>query len=74
MRTDDKRRVPIPSQRILVTAHFGLNPEAFARAFVIANQVAILEFGIDRIRIFRINLSPKTVTALSNPPIAVDDA
>src|SRR5438132_7901578 len=27
VRTDDERRVPIPSQRIYVAANFGLNPE-----------------------------------------------
>src|SRR5205085_8591792 len=72
MRTDDERRVPIPSQRIFIAANLRLNTQPFTRAFVTANQVAILEFGIDRIRIFRINLSAKTVSALRNPPVAVD--
>src|SRR5712675_1708054 len=73
MRTDDKRRVPIPAQRIFVAADLRLNAHTFARALVVAHDVAALQFGINRVWIFRIDLSAKTVAALSDEPIGVDD-
>jgi len=43
MRTDDERRVPIPSQRIFIAANLRLNSHAFARALVIRPQVLLLD-------------------------------
>src|SRR2546423_7885012 len=74
MRTDNKRRVPIPAQRIFVAADLGLNAHALARALVVAHDVAALQLGINRVRIFRIDLSAKTVATLSYEPIGVHDA
>src|SRR5438876_4006719 len=74
MRADDERRIPVPAQRIFVAADLRLNAHAFARAFVVADDVASLEFGVNRVWIFRIDLSTKTIAALCHKPISVDDA
>src|SRR5437764_4799909 len=73
MRADDKRRVPIPAQRIFVAADLRLNAHALAGALVVAHDVAALQFGINRVWIFRIDLSAKTVPTLSYEPVGVDD-
>src|SRR2546423_5855756 len=73
MRTDDKRRVPIPAQRIFVAADLRLNAHALAGALVVAHDVAALQLGINNVWVFRIDLSAKTVAALSYEPIGVDD-
>src|SRR5882724_10805866 len=74
MRTDDKRRVPIPAQRIFVAAGLRLNTHALAGAFVVAHDVAALQLGINRVWIFGIDLSAKTVATLCYEPVGVDDA
>src|SRR5258707_10924594 len=74
MRADDERRIPIPAQRIFVAAGLRLNAHALARALVVAHDIAALQLGINRVWIFRIDLSAKTVAALSYEPIGVHDA
>src|SRR2546428_651290 len=74
MRTDDERRIPIPAQRIFVAADLRLNAYALARALVVANDVAGLQLRINDVWIFGIDLSTKTVAALSYEPIGVHDA
>src|SRR6266853_6486226 len=74
MRADDKRRVPIPAQRIFVASDLGLNAHSFTRALVVAHDVAALQLGINRVWIFRIDLSAKTVATLSYEPVGVHDA
>src|SRR2546421_13062891 len=74
MRTDDERRIPIPAQRIFVAADLRLNAHALAGALVVANDVTGLQLGVNRVRIFRIDLGAKSVAALSYEPICVHDA
>src|ERR1041384_280507 len=74
MRADDEGRVPVPTQRIFVAADFRSDAMTLSGRFVVANQIAVLKLGIDRVRIFRIYLGAETVAALGDPPIAVDDA
>src|SRR5438045_2719994 len=74
MRADDKRRVPIPAQRIFVAADLRLNAHALASALVVANDVAGLKLGVNRVRIFGIDLGAKTVATLRHKPIGVNDA
>ena len=74
MRTDDEGRIPVPAQRIFAASNLRLNAYALAGALVVANQNAGLQLGVNRVRIFRINLGAKSVTTLRNPPVTVDDA
>src|ERR1043165_1044313 len=74
VRADDKRRVPIPSWWIFVASGLRLNAEAFAGALVETNDHAVLQRRVYRVWILRIDLRAKTGAALSDKPIAVDDA
>src|SRR5437588_7812473 len=74
MRADDEWRIPIPAQRIFVAGNLRLNTHPLARALVVANDVAGLQLGVNRVRIFGIDLGAKTVAALSYEPIGVHDA
>src|SRR5205814_3610615 len=49
--TDDERRVPIPTQRLFTTADLRRDTQTLAGSFVIANQIAVLQLGIARVRI-----------------------
>src|ERR1044071_5766012 len=74
MRADDERRVPIPAQRVFTTANLGLNTHAFARPLVKTRKRTVLEFGINGIRIFRINLAAETITTISHEPVSIGNA
>src|ERR1043166_8536535 len=72
MRTDDERRIPVPPQRIFTAGGLRLNPHTLARAFVEPRERAALKLCINRVRIFRIDLTAKTVASLRHTPVAVD--
>src|SRR3954467_7119337 len=72
-RADDERRIPIPTQRGLAFARLRLDAEVLSAGAVIAIQSAVLRLRIDRIRVFRIDLRPETVTTLGDEPIRIGD-
>ena len=74
VRADDERRVPIPTQRIFAATGLRLNAHAFAGALVETHEPAVLQLGIDGVRIFRIDLTAKTVAAVGHEPVGVGDA
>src|SRR6266702_4239730 len=74
MRADDERRIPVPAQGIFAASNLRLNTHALARAFVVTNNITVLQLSINCVRIFRIDLGPKAVSTLRNKPVAVDDA
>src|SRR6266850_2573495 len=74
MRTDDEGRIPIPAQRIFTAARLRLDTHTLARAFVVANNITVLQLSINSVGIFGIDLGAKAVAALGNKPITVDDA
>src|SRR5262245_5983578 len=74
MRTDDEWRIPVPPQRIFTAGGLRLNPHTLARSFVEARERAALKLSVNRVRIFRIDLTAKTVASLRHKPVAVDYA
>ena len=55
MRADDERRVPVPAQRRLPLARLRLDADALAGAPIVADQDAVLGFGVDGVGILRID-------------------
>src|ERR1051325_8762546 len=74
VRAEDERRIPVPARRIFVAAGLWLNADALARAFVEANDHAVLQRRINGIRIFRIDLRTETIAAIGDEPVGIDDA
>src|SRR6185369_16421299 len=74
MRTDDERRIPVPTQGIFTARRLRLNAHALASALVVTHDVPALQLGIDDVWIFRIDLRAEAVTALRYKPVRVDDA
>src|SRR5260370_17133359 len=74
MRTDDERRIPVPAERRLSRSGLGHDAHAFAGDAVVADQNAILQFDVDGVRIFRVNLGAEAVSSVSERPIRIDDA
>src|SRR5437868_11229192 len=74
MRTYDKGRIPIPTQWRLTFTFLRLDDELLASALVITHQRTILGFCINYVRIFRINLRAKAITAGGHIPIRIHDS
>ena len=74
MRADEERRIPVPAQRRLVLARLRLNAHRLTGAAIVADQRPVLRFGVDGVRVLRIDARMKTVAALGHEPIGVADA
>src|SRR5262249_54171785 len=74
VRADYERRIPIPTQGIFATANLRLNADALAGALVVANEITVLQLGVNSVRVLRVDLCPESVTALSHPPVAVNNS
>src|SRR5215510_14944008 len=74
MRTDDERRIPVPTQRVFPAGGLRLNPHTLTSALVEARERAALKLCVNRVRIFRIDLTAKTVATLRHKPVAVYNA
>src|SRR5437868_4123381 len=74
MRTDEDRRIPVPSERNVVRSWLRLDADALAGAAIIARQISILIFGINGVWIFRIYLRTEAIATLRDKPISIGDA
>src|SRR5436853_2674223 len=74
MRTNDKRRIPVVSERVLAASDLGLDSHPLAGPFVESHQYSVLQFGVTGIGILRIDMGSEAVPALSDKPIRVYDA
>ena len=68
---DDDWRIPIPSQWIFVATNLGLNVHALAGALVKARKRSVLEFSVDGIWIFGIDLGAKSIPAQGDKPVGI---
>ena len=74
VRRDDERRVPIPAERRAVLVFLRLNADALAGTLVDACHHAVLERGVDRVRILGVDARHEAVAVLGHEPVLVQDA
>ena len=74
MRADYDRRVPVPAVRNVVRSRLRLNADLLSGAPIEASEIPILVFGVDGIRVFRIDDRAESVATLRKEPILIGDA
>src|SRR5262249_12277761 len=71
VRAHDKRTIPVVAKGRFASRRRRLYSHPLAGPFVEPADHAILQLSINRVRVFGIDLGPKSVAALSNKPVSV---
>jgi hypothetical protein len=74
VRTDDDRRVPVPAEPRIPDRGLRLDVDLLPGAPVVADEAAVLRFGVDDVRVLRIDDGREPVAAGRDVPVGVDDA
>src|SRR5439155_14513468 len=74
MRRDDEGGIPVPAQRRAALLLLWLNADLLAGPLVVTHDDAVLQLGVDRVGIVRIDVRDETVAAVRHEPVLIEDA